>query len=65
MPGDFSVFNFPTRVLPQLPPLIFGAQECLPRHRAGTAAGSLPVQLQLYRRQRIRRALGLLPARAP
>ena len=51
---------FSDRALPFLPPIGFGVDEILPASWVATAVSEIP--LQLYRRQRIRRALGDLPA---
>ena len=52
--------SFSDRALPSLPPIVFGVDEILPASWVATAVGE--ISLQLYRRQRIRRALGDLPA---
>ena len=56
----FLTESFSDRALPFLPPIVFGIDEILPASWVATAVGEIP--LQLYRRQRIRRALGDLPA---
>ena len=47
-------------MLPRLPPFAFGEREILPASWDTAAAGEIP--LQLYRHQRLRRAVGELPS---
>ena len=55
-----SFLQFPDRVLPRLPPFAFGEREILPASWDTAAVGEIP--LQLYRHQRLRRAMGELPS---
>ena len=48
-----------SRLLPDLPPFMYGATDVLPADTATTRMDDVPVQI--YRRQRLLRALGLLP----